>query len=87
VDGVTADVRKHCDVVENWYEFAGRVAERLRDDQSVAALEGERDHLCRVLGPDTVYADLGRALSRPGGSRGRRHEGRRVRPPRRRPRR
>jgi hypothetical protein len=69
VGGLPEDVRTHCDVVDNWFEFAARVVERLRDDRSPDALWADRYRLAERLDAKAVYADLGGALSRRAGSR------------------
>jgi glycosyl transferase family 1 len=68
VAGLVPDVRKHCDVVENWYEFATRVIQRLQDDRSADALWAGRGRLAELFGAEAVYADLGDALCRRAGS-------------------
>jgi hypothetical protein len=63
VEGLELELGQHCRVVANWYEFAARVVEQLEADPSLDERWPDPDRLAKLLSADTVYADLGVALS------------------------
>lgn len=58
VDGVTdEELRSLCLVVRDWYEFAWRTVEALREPRALPDAEAQA-RIRRALAPDTVYRDL-----------------------------
>jgi len=62
VDGLPADLKALCDVVQEWDEFSGTVAGRLLDDRESAFSPSQRESIARATSPDLVYADFRSAL-------------------------
>lgn len=64
IDGLGAEARALCDVVENWYDFAEAVLRLLRENKEddVREVSEKRALLGRLLSAEHVYAELGKAL-------------------------
>ena len=62
VDGLPRDLRRLCDVVDDWPEFGRRVVSRLLEGRTDAFEPAERQDIERATSPDLVYAELGANL-------------------------
>jgi hypothetical protein len=63
VEGLGPELRAHCSLADNWYDFAVQVIRQLQDDTPQSALWSAQDRLGPLLAAQAVYSDLHTALA------------------------
>lgn len=62
LDGLHPELAQHCSCATDWYEYAQKVIDLLRDPAMASGLASERARIAHLLSEDFTYAELKRLL-------------------------